>query len=78
MKRLLKSKSKDQDYFVKLEKTRSAYAFFIRLTSSGIYQKSYTTVYIGSRGYVKGNYRIPRSNEMFQLSLGIVKGGIHG
>lgn len=59
------------------KKTRSAYASFIRLTGSGIYLKSDTTVYIGSRGYVEMVYRIPRSNEMFQLSLGIVKGGLH-
>ena len=78
MKRLLKHKGKDQVHFVKLEKTESAYASFIRLTSSGIYLKSDTTAYIGSRRYVEMVYRIPRSNEMFQLSLGIVKGGLYG
>lgn len=77
MKRLLKHKNKDQGHFVKLEKTGSAYASFIRLTSSGIYLKSDTIAYIGSRGYVEMVYRIPRSNEMFQLSLGIVKGGLY-
>lgn len=78
MKRLFKkTRNKDQEYFIKMIKTEPSYAFFIRLTSSGIYQKSVTTSYIGSGEYIKRAYRIPYSNEMFQLSLGIVKGVLH-